>query len=242
MKYFNKIHKFLFILMGTALLSCGGSGGGDDGPTTPKPPETVTPPGVSTLIFPEDNKECTEGEILNDTQSNVTFQWNASTNTSSYEINLINLNSNATARIISNTNSAPITLMRGTPYEWFVISKGTGTTETAQSLTWRFYNAGEGVTNYAPFPATAVAPARGSSVASTGNLNLEWSGSDVDDDITEYEVFFGTDSPPTTSIGVTEETSLSTQVITATTYYWRVVTKDSGNTTSSSEIFEFKTN
>lgn len=243
MKYFNKITKFLFALTCTLIISCGG--GGDDGPTTPTPPtppDAVTPPGISTLIFPDDDEECTEGEILNDTQSSVTFEWNASTNTDSYEINLTNLNTDATARIISSTNSTPITLLRGIPYEWFVISKASGTVETAQSVTWRFYNAGEGVSNYAPFPATAVAPARGLSVTSTGSIALEWSGSDVDNDITEYEVFFGINTLPATSIGITTETSISAEVIAGTTYYWRVITKDSGNNTSSSEIFEFKTN
>jgi hypothetical protein len=71
---------------------------------------------------------------------------------------------------------------------------------------------------------------------------LEWTGSDVDDDIIEYEVFFGTISPPETSIGVTSDSTISTQVVASKTYYWRVVTKDSSNNTSSSEIFEFKTN
>ncbi len=241
MKYFN-IKTNLSILACSLLLACGGGGDGDDEPDIPDMPVAVTPPGVSTLIFPDNNEECTEGEVLNDTQSSVLFQWNTSTNTSSYEVNLTNLNTNSLARIISNTNSAPITLMRGTPYEWFVISKGTGTTETAQSSVWRFYNAGEGVLNYAPFPAIAVVPQRGSSLSSSGNLTLEWTGSDVDDNIIEYEVFFGTISPPETSIGVTSDSTISTQVVGSTTYYWRVVTKDSSNNTSSSEIFEFKTN
>lgn len=241
MKYFTIKTNFLPLLACTILLSCGG-GSGSDEPDIPDTPETVTPPGISTLIFPDNNEECTEGEILNDTQSTVIFQWNASTNTSSYEINLTNLNTNSLARIISNTNSAPITLLRGTPYEWFVISKGTGTTEIAQSASWRFYNAGEGILNYAPFPAVALTPQRGSSLSSSGNLTLEWSGSDVDDDIMEYEIFFDTVSPPATSIGVTVESNITTQVVAATTYYWRVVTKDSSNNTSSSEVFEFKTN
>ena len=240
MKYLNIINKFLFVLSCILIASCGG-GGGDD-PVTPEPPEVViTPPGASTLLFPDNNKECTEGEVLSEVQSSVNFQWNASTNTNSYEINVINLTTNSTARIISNTNSAPITLSRGTPYEWFVISKATGVVETAQSPTWRFYNAGQGIANYAPFPAVAIAPVRGSSISNTTNVTLEWSGSDVDDDITEYEVFFGTENPPTTSIGVTAETTSSAQIIAATTYYWSVVTKDSGNNTSTSEIFEFKT-
>jgi len=71
------------------MLSCGG--GSDD---TTSEPEPVMPPLATTLIFPENNTECNEGEIISDTESRVTFRWNASEFTDSYIVHLTNLNTN----------------------------------------------------------------------------------------------------------------------------------------------------
>ncbi len=219
------------------LLSCGG--GDDSGGPNPQP-EPVPSPLAATLVFPDDNKECTEGVVLNDTQSRVTFEWNTSQNTDSYEVNLKNLNTNNTSKTSANTNSVDITLERGTPYEWFVVSKANGTNETATSSTWKFYNQGPGVENYAPFPAEAVNPSRGETVSNSGTITLEWSGSDVDNDITEFDIFFGTESDPTTLLETTANTSLEVTIASGQVYYWRVVSRDGQGNTSQSEIFEFK--
>ncbi len=235
--YILKISSVLIVL---TFISCGGGDGGND----PTPiPEMVSPPGRSTLIFPERNKECTEGDILNESQSEVLFEWNASQNTDSYELNLINLNLNSTLKIPTNTNEASATLTRGAPYEWFVISKAALTNVTTESERWRFYNAGEGVQNYAPFPAEAIRPQRGTSMNTTGNrITLEWSAEDVDNDIEQYEILYGTEATPVNSIGTTNLKTMDVDVTQGTNYYWRVLTTDSNSNTSSSEIFLFKIN
>lgn len=237
--YIKKV--FIIVLFISFLTACSSSssGGGDD---TPPPPPPVASPSVATLIFPEDDTECNTGTVVNDTQSNVTFEWNASENTDSYEINVINLNTGNSFRSNVTTNEATILISRGTPYEWFVISKATGTTDTATSSSWRFYNEGPGVENYAPFPAEAVNPTRGANISPTATITLEWNASDVDDDITSYEVLFGTDIEPSVSLGTVTDSSIADVPISAsTTYYWRVITLDSQGNTSTSEIFEFKT-
>jgi hypothetical protein len=103
-----------------------------------------------------------------------------------------------------------------------------------------FYNEGPGIENYAPFPADVVAPKRGAQVENTGTVSLEWTGSDVDNDIDEYEVFFGTVNPPTNSLVTTTSTTTNTSVNANTVYYWYVVTTDVAGNTSTSETFEFK--
>tara|TARA_R110000868_G_scaffold289544_5_gene549798 strand:- start:15201 stop:15902 length:702 start_codon:yes stop_codon:yes gene_type:complete len=217
------------------LASCGGSG------STPEPAPTPIPsPKASNLIFPENNKECTEGLVQGETQSTITFQWTSSENTDSYEINITNLNSNNTTKTTSNTNEKNITLERGTPYEWFVISKATGTTETSVSPTWRFYNQGLGIENYAPFPAQAINPKRGSTIGATASVTLEWSGEDIDNDIKNYEILFGTSANPTTSLGILTTNSITATVTSGLVYYWIVITTDNKENTSTSEVFEFK--
>lgn len=234
------VYKILLVsFVGIAYVSCGG--GGDDSPPPEPPMEMVPDPKATTLVFPENNTECNEGEIVNDLTSRVIFRWNASDDTDSYEVNLINLNTNQAVIVNSATEQSQISIRRGTPYEWFVISKATGTTVTASSATFKFYNQGPGVQNYAPFPAEVVAPARGADLTDTeGVVTLMWTGSDVDEDITGYEILFGTNEIPSESIGTTAENSFDTNVTAGNTYYWRVISEDSANNTSQSEIFEFK--
>ena len=132
---------------------------------------------------------------------------------------------------------------RGVPYSWFVTSRGNGTTTTTDSGMFRFYNEGEGIENYAPFPAEAVSPARGANIAATAMVDLEWNGSDVDDDITGYEVLFGTDAAALASAGTSTEASLSdVSVASGSTYLWQVITTDSAGNTSTSELFQFRVN
>lgn len=234
--------KLHMLLLAGLLTACGG-GSDEPGGSNPDPePELVPSPSAATLIFPDNNRECTTGVVVSDTRSQVLFEWNNSENTDSYEVNLRNLNTNITSRFNSNTNSANITLDRGTPYEWFVVSRADGTSETANSVSWRFYNEGPGIENYAPFPAVAVSPPRGASIDVDTSVTLEWEGSDVDNDISNYEVFFGTDSAALASIGSTTETSLETGVNPGTLYYWRVITNDSQGNSSQSELFEFLVN
>lgn len=248
----NKILYLSFFVTAFFLVGCGGSGG-DDTPVTPPPtggndddgPEMVNP-SAATLIFPEDQTECNTGVVdpNDESMSTVTFEWNASENTDTYSVTVTNLNTGSSTFANSSTNSADITIMRGTPYSWFVISRATGNTNTAESESFRFYNEGPGIENYAPFPAEVISPARGASLANTDMLTLEWNGSDIDDDITGYEVFFGRDVAALESIGTTDATTTTIDVmVTANTiYYWQVITTDGAANTSSSEIFEFRVN
>ncbi len=87
MKKLHFIPKLLLTGCAIVLLSCGGDGdGGDDGGGDPNP---VPAPLATTLIFPDNNEECTEGEVINPTQSRVVFEWNDSQNTDSYQVNLL---------------------------------------------------------------------------------------------------------------------------------------------------------
>ncbi len=232
--------KSIYILLSAIIISCGGSdSGGDTPPITPDP---VASPTETTLIFPENNRECTEGEAQNESQSIVNFQWNNSENTDSYEVNLKNLNTNNTSKTNSTSNSVRITLERGVPYEWFVISKAVGTNVTASSATWKFYNQGPGIENYAPFPAEAVNPKRGANLAATTSVTLEWIGTDIDNDIINYEVLFDTNEIPSTILGTTTALMMEANVTSNQTYFWRVITTDSNSNSSVSEIFQFKIN
>lgn len=235
------------VLVLLCLAACSSSGGDDMDPPPPPTgggdddPIEIPDPGAATLVFPEDNTECNEGVAINEAQSEVTFEWNASQNTDSYTVTLTNLNDNSVINGVANSPMATLTIDRGTPYAWFVTSRANGTTATAQSPTWRFYNEGPGIENYAPFPAEAVNPTRGATLpANTTSVTLEWTASDVDNDIRDFEVFFGEEGTSLTSLGVITATTQEVTVTSGTVYEWQVVVTDTQNNTSTSEPFVFR--
>lgn len=231
-----KIIKLSSALLAMLLLTaCPGSK--DDDSDSEFPPKEGEVASVN-LVYPENGSECTTGVEFNETQSLVVFQWEAAENIDSYEVNLIDLNTNASDKFEVAENELGIALNYNTPYKWFVISKREGSDKAPKSEEWQFYNAGAGVENYAPFPADVVSPPPGTVL--TGNtVTLEWTGSDVDNDIVDYEILLDSESPPQQSLGTTAQTGLNLTIDTAGTYYWQVLTKDSAGNTSRSEVFGF---
>ena len=139
-----------------------------------------------------------------------------------------------------------MTLDKGEPYSWKVVSKNSQTTQTGSSSTWKFYLAGLGSKNYAPFPAELKSPKSGSTIArnSDGKVTFEWDGSDPDqgDQLTFTLYVDKVDGKQTPSSDLTD---LNVKTIDAvldgeSTYYWRVKSSD-GTNSSFSNIYSFKT-
>ncbi len=223
--------KYLYpIFSMLVLIGCGG----DDAPSVP---------GEASLVFPDENSECTTGVSVNDNQSQVTFQWAASTNTDSYTLRVVNLNTNAPQTISTAATSASLAIAKGAPFSWTVTSSNTNSSQTTTSESWLFYNAGS-QTSYAPFPAQLVSPVSGSTVQRdiANEVLLSWTGADVDNDLDNFQVLFSDQNPPTTEAGTTAPsvTELSVTVNADTVYYWRVITTDLEGNTSDSGVFEFR--
>lgn len=205
------------------------------------PQEVIENPIATTLIFPEDNTECNEGTILSETQSKVVFRWSISEQTDSYEVILKNIETNSSANYESNTNSKEITIDRGVSYEWHVISKSSMTDVVATSTTYQFFNAGPGVITHVPFSAEVIIPVNESIISSpTGKVSLLWEALDLDNDIKDYEVFYGTNKDQLLSIGIVTTNTVEVNVSSDTAYFWKVKTQDESQNTSISEVFNFK--
>ena len=234
----NSIIKFsLIVFTSCALLSCGGSDGDNSGGGG----EEIFDPTKASLIFPDNNEECTAGVVVSNTQAKVNFDWNKADHTNSYDLFIKNLNTNTTEEFSTSSDNLEVTIQRGTPYSWYVVSKSNETTTTATSETWKFYLAGEGVENYAPFPAELKTPTNGASIASAA-VTIEWAGGDVDNDIKEFDVYLDTNASPSTKLTTTSNEKLENQSVAAgTTYYWKVVTHDDHGNTSTSEVYSFTT-
>ncbi|PTR01538.1 hypothetical protein C8P68_101772 [Mucilaginibacter yixingensis] len=199
------------------------------------------PPEKSNLLLPIANSVCTTGTVISTTQSSIAFSWTAATNAESYDIVIKNLITNTTAQQTTVSPQVQITLDRNAPYSWYVVSKSSKTTTTAQSDVFKFYSAGLGIVYYAPFPADAVSPEYGVTVSGQ-TTNLIWKGTSTDNNIVGYDVYFGTiASPPLFKSNVTDVFLNNIPLSTGTLYYWRIVTKDANGNTSSSDTFQFKT-
>ena len=234
---------FIFSLL---LISCSGGGGdGDSGGGGDPPPPS--PPGDVTLTAPTNGKVCETGTSTSDTKSNVDFSWSASTNTSTYDLQVTNLNtSSAINKTGLSTTNTTVELDKGQPYIWKVISKNTSTTQTGTSSSWKFYLAGPGITNYAPFPAELKSPASGSTVSrsSDGEVTFSWEGSDPDQgDELKYTLYVdktdGKQSPTSDLSDITSKT-VDVALDGGTLYYWRVKTSD-GTNSSFSIVYTFRT-
>ena len=227
------------------MISCGGSDGdGNGGGGDPPPPP---PPGDVALTAPTNGKVCETGTSTSETKSNVDFSWQASSNTSTYDLQVTNLN---TSSVVNKTGlttiNTTVELDKGQPYTWKVISKNSSTTQTGTSSSWKFYLAGEGIKNYAPFPADLKNPVSGSTVArsSDGKITFNWEGSDPDqgDDL-KYTLYVdktdGKQSPSSDLTNISAKTA-DVALDAGTLYYWRIKTSD-GTNSSFSIIYSFRT-
>ncbi|MGI9531543.1 hypothetical protein [Lutimonas sp.] len=211
----------------TMLLSCG--------------EDTVTedfPPAKATLSFPENNKDCNEGVVVSDTHSEVTFRWNTAQNADSYTLNITNLENNSQQTVGSKETEASVSILRATAFSWSVTSKSSNSSKTSESAVWKFYNAGPPDENHVPNLATLVSPGMDSKV-NEGTVSLNWTGSDIDNDIVSYEVYIDNANPPTTLAGSPTNNKLDVTVTKDLTYYWQVISIDAIGNKSTSEVFSF---
>ena len=224
--------KIIFILALAAMaLGCSKDDKKDDGGTGN--------PDAAVLSSPANNTECLTGSPVSATESAVTFTWAAADGTEKYFVYVKDLAAqSAFVQYPAGTaTSLDITLKKGTPYSWYVSAKKSAS--TVNSATWKFYNAGDPVTTHAPFPAEAVSPVM-SSMVNGPAITLQWAGSDIDNDIAEYNVYMDGNTNPTTILNTVTTQQVAATVTSGGTYYWKVVTVDTAGNQTASPVYQFK--
>ncbi|APQ17813.1 fibronectin type III domain-containing protein [Maribacter hydrothermalis] len=215
------------ILAGILVGSCGGKD--NDTPTPPKEKEL----GSFNLIFPDNNLICTEGEDNGTDGVNIEFQWSASTNATSYELEITNQETNSTDNRTVNTTSAAIDLPKGTLFSWTVTA--VLGEKTLESNSWNFYSEGTSTENFAPFPAEITV-----SDNNDGTVTISWVGEDLDDDLANYDVYIGITGNMELILESTTDLSTIYSIISGQQYMIEIVSYDSkGNTSSSRTHFIF---
>ncbi|TXE11920.1 fibronectin type III domain-containing protein [Seonamhaeicola algicola] len=249
MKY---IYILLIVLVSISTSCSSGSGGGDD---DAPPPVVIDPPAAANLVFPQNAEVCAEAKNLtgntgdSDRTYTIAFKWTgdaSSSNSVKYTLNLINDDDSTTRSFDTTVNTSDVSLdvdgiIPQGNYSWEVIASKTGTTETTSSNKQTFTAAGVAAVSFSPNAATPVNPSRNEVLPNTTtSVTLEWLGSDENDDIAEYDVYFGTTNPPTDVITVSSDVNSRNVTTTANTiYYWRVITRDEVGNQSSSAVFQF---
>jgi hypothetical protein len=240
---------FYITITSLFLAACSGGEPGE----TPTPQPQVKIPTAASLVSPANNTECNQGNIISTDLSSVLFQWNPSENTNTYTLKVTNLNTNTVQEQSSSNTSLSMALKRGTPFSWKVVSKSNSTTQTAESGTFRFFNAGAPVENHTPFPAEAVSPSRGATLTGVTSITIEWESSDIDNDLAAHTVQLLGSSEVLDQVDFDNETTVTYQTTTTQSinevaveagkiYYWQVKSQDEVGNSATSEIFEFRVN
>lgn len=204
-------------------------------------------PSAPTLIYPNNNEPCLDAISLNDSQSQIAFNWNQSDNTDNYTLIITNLSTNDTQEIPVSFPPYTAILSKAEPFAWKVRSNGEAGSTPAESDRWKFYLSGDAQTSYAPFPAELLTPQASSTVSANndGEITLSWIATDVDSDIATYTLFMDTEDASTevTQLPYTSGNILyNIAVETNQTYRWRVVTLDQTGNTSDSGTYGFRVN
>jgi len=190
------------------------------------------------LLFPENDSEINEGEIVSETESRVVFEWASKNNNnlSPYSVQLINLTSNDTITYESLESESAIILERNIRYSWSIAG-----ISNSKSDTWEFLNIGPEINSFSPLPAFAISPVSGASISQTSTtVNLIWKSEDPDNDIVSHDLYFGeTEDPEILDTDIIGSRYNDIPVEAGKTYYWKIVTKDSSGNESISEVFTF---
>ncbi|MCB0473368.1 MAG: right-handed parallel beta-helix repeat-containing protein, partial [Flavobacteriaceae bacterium] len=235
-KTFTRI--LLIVALGIQIVSCTNE-------TDPVQTTFDSTPGKAALVLPADDTQCEVGVVIANT-AEVVFEWNESSATERYDLQITNLITGAvTNRPNLVVTTKTVMLERGYPYSWMVTSKNSGD-ETTGSDAFRFYLAGVAGSNNVPFPATLLSPLSGANVNSVdGKITLEWDSKlvDTDGDALSFTLFAdtvdGNQTPPAEWQGL-NETSIEISVDPNTIYYWHIETSD-GTNTAISNTYTFKT-
>jgi len=222
----------VFLLISTIALFCFGC----------KKSKPVITPDPASPLLPLKNGVCIEGQIVSESQSLVQFDWTDAKNATSYEVVIKNLSDTTTSTHSTDKSEIAVPIKRGKAYSWHVISKNNTGNKTANSDTWMFYNAGVGISSYAPFPAEILSPLQSTYISTINSVvSLKWQCSDADNDIVSYDVYVGMSSNSLSRVSQGLKTSSYDYTVLnrSYTHYWKVIAKDSNGNSSDSGIYSF---
>ena len=202
--------------------------------------ESIPDPEQVTLINPENNNTCLYSNS-NSNSGDVEFSWTESKHTDNYDLIVENQITNLKNSTTTNLTFAKVTLIRGAPYSWYVVSKSESSENIALSETRNFYLEGPSQLTHIPFPAKLISPLNESIINSAEMVTFQWEGYDLDGDIENYDLIIENNS---NGQEIKYEKILSqnfeVELQKGNIYLWRIITRDKENNLSSSITSNFE--
>ena len=203
---------------------------------------SILEPDSALLTTPENSNTCVPLSTTA-TQGVINFGWEEAQNTDSYEVFVRNSITQTEQKKSADLTSTTFTLDRGAPYSWWVVSSSDASAVDTKSKVWSFYLEGIQQETFLPFSAQLNNPQDEQEVMlSSGEINLQWTGSDLDNDIEYYQVYIGTDAAQMSLVQDNQITSSYSALLdVGQTYFWQIVTIDQRGNKSQSAIQSFTT-
>ena len=203
---------------------------------------SILEPDSALLTTPENSNTCVP---LSTTASQgvINFGWEEAQNTDSYEVFVRNSITQTEQKKSADFTSTTFTLDRGAPYSWWVVSSSDASAVDTKSKVWSFYLEGIQQETFLPFSAQLNNPKDKQEVMlSSGEINLQWTGSDLDNDIAYYQVYIGTGAAQMSLVQDNQITSSYSALLdVGQTYFWQIITIDQRGNKSQSAIQSFTT-
>ena len=196
--------------------------------------ESIPEPEQVTLINPENNNTC----LFSNSNANfgdVEFSWTEAKHTDNYDLIIENQLSNLKNSRTINQTFARVTLERGAPYSWYVVSKSESTENIALSETRNFYLEGPSQWTHIPFPAKLISPLNEAIINSGDIVAFQWEGYDLDGDIDNYDLIIeNTSNGEEIKYEKIESQNFEVELQIGNIYSWKITTRDKENNLSSS--------
>ena len=203
---------------------------------------SILEPDSALLTTPENSNTCVP---LSTTASQgvINFGWEEAQNTDSYEVFVRNSITQTEQKKSADLTSTTFTLDRGAPYSWWVVSSSDASAVDTKSKVWSFYLECIQQETFLPFSAQLNNPQDEQEVMlSSGEINLQWTGSDLDNDIAYYQVYIGTGAAQMSLVQDNQITSSYSALLdVGQTYFWQIITIDQRGNKSQSAIQSFTT-
>ena len=204
--------------------------------------DSIPDPEQTVLILPEDNTSCLYVSQSSSTAS-VDFSWKQALHTDEYKLVVKNLTTNEQITSITEKTGLRLTLTRGTPYQWKVITTSELSNVETSSSNFSFYLEAQQQGNYLPFPARLLSPQNDQIVTLTnGRYDFSWQGEDIDNDLSHYTLLIGNAEDALSEIATDiVTTSFSADLNAAQVYFWQIISYDQIGNSTKSIINRFET-
>jgi len=204
--------------------------------------DPIPDPAQTVLLLPENNTSCLYVSQSSTTAS-VDFSWQEADFTDAYKLVIRNLTTEEETISTTENTNIRLTLARGTPYQWKVVTTSALSSVETPSRNFSFYLEAQQQRNYLPFPARLLSPESNQLITLTnGAYNFSWQGEDLDNDLSHYTLLMGASADSLSEVATQiSVNTYSLDLNVGQIYYWQIISFDLNGNSTKSLVFRFET-